>query len=112
MTEGDKTVVALLVADAGSVYLPCQPLSSIKTDVYAKGEPALHAHMQLPKLGMQIVVVKVDALTSLQHELDLFGPMIASYRIAQARFDGRKDRDQSFFDFIALRQFTSQIFFA
>jgi hypothetical protein len=38
--------------------------------------------------------------------------MIASDRIAQARLDGRKDSDQSFFDFIPLRHFASQILLA
>src|SRR5262249_18037243 len=84
----------------------------IETGVYTKGEPALHAYMQLPKLGMQIVMVKVRTLASLQHQFALFSVMIPSYRVAQARLDGRKDRDQSFFDFMPLRQFTSQILLA
>jgi predicted nucleic acid-binding protein len=46
-----------------------QPRSAIEKDIDAKGEPALHAHMQWPKLGMQIVMVKVRTLASLQHQL-------------------------------------------
>src|SRR6516162_7964878 len=111
IADSDKTVVPFLIADTSTIHLSGQPLTPVETDINTKRIPALHAHVEQAKLRMQVVVVKMRALASLQHQFDLLGLMIAAHRVTQTGFDCRKDGNQAFFDFIALDYFPSQLVF-
>ena len=60
--EPDKTVIPLLVSEAGLIYLPSQPLAAIETNVSAEGKPGLYPYMQLAKLRVCEVMIQMGAL--------------------------------------------------
>ena len=77
ITDPNKTIVALVVVDPGRIHLARQPKSTVETKINVEGKPALDPHMQHPKLLMHVVMIEMGALTSLEHQLDLFGLLIA-----------------------------------
>src|SRR6516225_4504756 len=109
IAQSNKTVVPFLIAQTSRIHLSGQPLTPVETDINAKRKPALHADVEQAKVLMQVVVVKMRALASLQHQFDLLGLMISAHRVTQTGFDCRKDGNQAFFDFIALDYFPSQL---
>jgi len=60
--DPNKTVIPLLVSNAGLIRLPSQPLAAIETNVNAEGKPSLDPYMQLPKLRVCEVVIQMGAL--------------------------------------------------
>src|SRR4030095_15221359 len=106
-----ETVVALDVADASPLQLLRQPLATVDTNLNSERQPGLQAHVHQAKLAVQIVKVKVQALTFFRHQFQLLrGPVLPQIE-GLARFDTGKHTYQPLLDAVPLHDLQCQFLF-
>src|SRR5258705_1019254 len=106
-----KAVVSLAVANAGSVHLACQPLAPVDTNLNTKGEPGLQPHMHQAKLPVQVVKVKMQTLTFLRHQLQMFRGRVFPQIERLTWFDTSKYTDQALLKAVPRYYLQSQFLF-
>src|SRR4030095_79556 len=106
-----EAVVALNVADICSIQLSCQPFTTIQTNLHGERQPSLQTYVHQPKLPIQIVKVKVQALTFLRDQFQLFGPAVLPQIKRLTRFHTRKHANQTLLNAIALHDLQSLLLF-
>ena len=106
-----EAIVALYVADGSAIKLSRQPFTTVQANMNSEWQPRLQTHMQQTKLPIQIVEVKVQALSFFRHQFQLFGLTVFPQIKRLTRFDAGKHTNQTLLDVIALHDLQRQLLF-
>ena len=87
VVDGDKTVFAAAIAQAGAIHRPRQPLASVDADLDAEGQPSLDAGVHEAEDGVDEVMIERQAFARTADEFQMLGGAVAKDVVARAGFD-------------------------
>ncbi len=100
----EAIVVTLEVGSALSLKLSGQPLAAVQTDLDIEGKPGLDAGVDPPELGMDVVLVEMEALARPQFQPALAAILGEVVLEAAARLHDGEHANQPRVDGMLLKQ--------
>jgi len=82
--DGDKAVFPPAVADARAIHLPREPLPSIEAEIDGERKPALHPRMHESEERVDKIMIKEQALTLFENQVNPLCCPVAPYGIGLA----------------------------
>src|SRR6185312_7307425 len=109
--SGEAVVVAFEVGFALGLELSSQPLATVETDLDVEGKPGLNACVHPTELGMEVVLVEMEALARPQFQPALARVLREVVLKAATGLDDGEHADQSRVDRMLLEELSSERLF-